>query len=469
MPIFGGSGHTFTTALVLTFTATSGASAQRAPEEMTAPGDPGSPGVVWRYRGESRVDATQWRAPARRATQDRAVVRHRLTLGIFNFIEGEPRRVHFEADLEVGADLAPPDDTLDAQPHTDRTTLDLRHAYLRLEDLPGPVSLTAGRHQLYDPAGFDAVDGATLTLTLPGVQVSGTGGWVAHRETWGFGPDVPAPQGSRPSSGHLWGLSVSSRVPGWLDARAAWRQRLDGEGDLTRSLAGAALRLTPLAALWVRGDASWDLIFDQLAEASAGVGVPLGPFTHVELGARRRRPVYDANSIWAAFDPQPHDAGFLSAQLGGARWRLLGRVDARRYHEASSGDGAEEAIGGELDGSLLFGPPEARAHLGLRGAMTEGYGGAQGGADVYGQLPLSFERGEEPLWLRGRLGVVYTEGADALAADTPWSGASGWALLALRWPASETSLLELLAESHHSAFTPARLRVMARLVLEEWL
>ncbi|MFN3202268.1 MAG: hypothetical protein ACE366_27940 [Bradymonadia bacterium] len=432
--------------------------------QTPAPGDAAAGGVVWHTHGQIWVDATRWRSPHRREIQDTTVVRHRLRFGAYNLIEGEPRRARLEVDLEIGADLGPPGSEVDALPYTRRATFDLRSAQLQLEDIVGPISLSAGRLQLFDPAGFDALDGARVTVALPHVHVHGAGGWAAHRRTWGAGPDQPTPEGVLPDpAGRLYGLGFhTQKLPG-VQLQGAWRQRVDGDGRIERSLAGAQLVLGALGPVSLQSRGTWDLYLKQPVELSAGADATVSDLLTLSTTVRRRRPIYAASSIWSAFDPRPFDALSAQGQLSTERWRGRLSADLRQYAD----DGRGQAV--RFDGQRLMGAVEAPGHVGVWSQLTWGHGGAQLRGDLNGAVPFLFERGEPPVWLRGRIGVVHSAGDDTLSRVAEWSGTSGWLLMALRWPASETAHIECVAESHHSAFTPARMRVMARIVAEEWL
>lgn len=433
-----------------------------------SPGDPGAPGARWRIRGQSWVDTTSWRSPFRGASQDQLQAQHRLTLEIYNLVEGDPQAVRFEGDLLIGADLAPPDDDLAPQPRPNRATFDLRYGALIADDLLGPIGLRAGRLQLYDPAGFDALDGGGLSLDLPHLYIEGVAGRPAHEGTWGAGPDVPSPEGLLPDpGGHLIGASARSQGIAWLDLQGAWRRRVDGDGgaDQERLGAEAVVRLGPW--LQLQGGGAWDVLFERWASLRGGLGGRWGDLS-VQIEGRLHRPTYGARSIWSYFDPLPYRGLRLSAHHSVGPWQIRGAVDGRRY----GGDDTPEADAAGAEAELIWieaTDPMGVTRLGLRLRHDRGFGGAQTVGDLSGQRPVGFELGERPLWLRGRLGWMHTAEADTLAARAPWAGATGWALAALRWPASESSAIELLAESHHSAFTPARIRLMAQLVVEDWL
>lgn len=430
----------------------------------------------WHTRARSRLEATTWRSPGRRALLDRTEVRQRLTLGIYDLGDDptdDPRRMHFVADLEMGSDLAPVDADLEALPDGRRTLLDLRYAYLRLSRVPGPLSLTVGRHQRWDAAGWDAVDGATVEVALPYVTLATTAGLAVRRGWAGPGPDFFDPDGQPldEERGFILGTSMSTVDLEPLRLSAAWRRQARGDDAVQRDVAGVTAEVGPLVGLTLIGGWRHDLIYRRLAEARLGAQLSLSPAWGLGARVRRVRPVFNADSIWGAFGPEPYDEIAADARWSRGAWQVEGEASIRRFRPGPTSEIAE--VTPEVDAALdaggrvtrRFGLPDEGAHLGAEAFVGEGYGGARHYGDVFGQVPLLFERGEPPVHLRGRLGVV------ALDADLSdrLDGASAWTLLAARWAASETAVLEAIFETHHSRWTPARYRVMGQFILEDWL
>ncbi len=415
---------------------------------------------------ESRLGLDRWRGATPDAVQ-RADVRQRLALGVFG-LEGDDAdrdvRVDFDADLEIGADLGPSPETQAALPVDRRARFDLHRAAFDLA--VGPFSAVVGRHVLVDEVGYDALDGVTARLAVgPSLGLEASGGLAVRRPWSGFGPDVYTPDGGDlpDRRGHVLGAAVFSRGFAPLQARASWRRLFDDA--VQREEAGLAAESRP--ADWLRLDAGlrYDTVWRRMSGLRADATVRASEAVSVAGGWQRDVPTFSADSIWNAFGAEPWDDVHASTWWADGPWRVLADGSVRFFDAGEDGGGrrAWEA-GVRFERAFDAGPGTGTA--GAEARLGTGYGGERHYGDVFAEVPVTPEPGAEPLRLRVRAGAVHLDDPSA-AFDR--DGVSGWLLVGARWPVTDTIALEAVAEEHASRVTPSRLRVMGRLVVEDWL
>lgn len=451
---------------------TAGAASAEPPPEETR----------YLIRSDTLLTADRWRG-ARVDAVDRTDVRQRLALDVY-FAAPDPRprrlRMAWYTDLEVGSDLGPVPADLEAVPDARRVELDLHHAFLAVTDIAGAVDVLVGRHTLFDVLGYDGLDGATVRVrAVPYVSAELTGGLAVRRGWSDFGPDIFSPDGTRLSDevGYLVGAALATRDLHWLHARAAWRRQFDDHVQTEE--AGVAAELRPLPRLSVLGELRYDAIYLRPSEVQAVVaGAPL-PELRLEAGWRRSVPSFSADSIWNAFSVEPFHEARGGGRLELGAWRLAADGSARFYDAsdaAAQAPGLDGPTGARVEadaepaweagaevvrGLLLLARP---AHVGAEARVGGGYGGERTYGDLFGRFPLPADPGEEPLWLRVRLGAVHFD--DGFRRDRD-GALSGWALLGLEWRPVETVRLDTLVEAHASELTPYRLRAFARASFED--
>jgi len=383
-------------------------------------------------------------------------------------------------DLEMGADIGPGAEELELRAHPRRSALDLYSASLMLEEFMG-WDLLLGRSLSFGVLGLDAVDGLHLeNRGIPYLRLKARGGLSPRRGWSNFGPDILGLEGGWPERrGYRLGFSVASRGLEHLNLEAAWRKEFDEALRLEES--GAAARLKLWRGLEFGGTLRYERFSARFSELSSFLS-----WRGAQISARgawaRRAPVFDAESIWSAFQVEPHDDLQLQLRRRAGPWSL-GLEGGLMIFPA--GEAASQRPGA-LNAAVLGRPPpgepeplddEQAYELGLRlsrqlgelqvGAELksgEGYGGRRRYGDLSLNLPLFLNPGAwRPARLKGRLGLLYF-------SDEPrreQAGTSGWGLLALDWPLSEHLRLDSLLEGHLNDLTGPRLRASLRLSLKD--
>lgn len=430
---------------------------------------------------ETRLTADRWRG-TRQAPVERLDVRPRLRLGVFDIEDdgAATDRYRFVADLEIGADFGRTDAERDASKQvlgeTRRARFDLYFAYFEghlVQTRTLGVTLLAGRHLLFDAVGLDAVDGVTVRVRLPFVQLEGTGG-LAVRSGWSnVGPDIYSPDGTTLPDvpAYLVGAAAETDLGDLVVFRGAWRRQFEDSAHVSREEVGGGLEVTPLRGLSFSAGTRYDAIFERVSNVEAGAGYSFLEAWRAEVAWRREHPSFSADSIWNAFSIEPYHDVSARLRFDPGLWRLsadggIRRFDGGEAHAAAGSiETTRDAYDAGLRGERLLGDPADDMAVGAEGRAGLGYGGQRIYGDVFGRMPVALTPGVAPLRLGGRLGAVHFE--DEQQAEL--SGVSGWAVATVGWRAAETVHLELLGEGHASRFTPFRGRLLAQVTLEEWL
>lgn len=437
-----------------------GACAAAAEAEPSAPG--------YRVYSETLLLLDRWRG-TEAVVVERTDVRQRLRLDAWGLVgeavvdgkDGGPR-LDLVIDLEIGSDLGPSLDMLEAIPDGRRTVLDLYRAHLQLRAWDA-LDARLGRLVLQDALGFDAVDGAAVELAVVPFVTARVHGGLGVRRAWSnFGPELYEPDDTllRDEAGAVVGAGLASRGLDAWHVDLAWRRHfagIDADGGLVRDELGAAVFGRPVEVLDLSAGAIGDLIFLRLSELRAGAGLRLGESGRVEGEWRRVHPSFAADSIWSWFVTEPSHAGRVAASWRPGLWFLGVDGELRRFD-----DGADAWIGGaRVDrGVGLFARP---ARVGVDARVGTGYGGERHHVDVYGRIPVPVGVANEPVDLRFRLGAAYFDVTDR----DDYDGWAGWAVLAGEWQATPRMRLDGTLEGHAHRAEDFRLRAMARLVVED--
>jgi hypothetical protein len=441
------------------------------------------PAQAARYHvgAESELVPDRW-VGLRAEGVDRRSLRQRLSRDAVELAGPEGAPVWFVSDLELGTDIGVPDAELDATPDARRTLLDLHRAWLGAR--VGPLELRFGRHDRIDEAGWDTLDGATVRVSAaPFLAVEASGGLAVRRGWSDFGPDLASVDGTRllDEPGWIVGGALATRGLTRLHGRAAYRRELQHDGgDVVRETAAAALEVAVLPRVWLTGGADYAVPFRTFSEVRAGIRSGLGTRAGLAAEWRRTRPTYSAESIWFAFGPTAHHRATVAAHVGFGPWRVdadagvrvfdSGELDAQApglLADAGEVEGVERrpiSVGG---GARLTRMLQDGGLWGAEARAEGGHGGRRSVGDVFGRVPIVVTPGQRPLVLRGRMGAVHIDQGHATPVLGSAEALSGWLLTAVGWQASEAAHLECVGETHHSAHTPLRLRVMARLTLRD--
>lgn len=442
--------------------------ASAAPWQTPAwPSDP-----AWRLQSWSSFDATQWQVGG--TVLDRADIRQRLRLTGWPMRQRDGRpRMEVALDLSIGSDLGPEPDAFAAQPDARRMQLDLFAAHVMLRDLGDRVDVTLGRRWFLDAIGSDAVDGLTVEGRLaPWFRLELAGGFAARRQWSLFGPDLFTPDGTRlvDRRGHVVRARIATHGLRWFAASAGISRQFDAVVQSER--VGASWRVGP-RALHLQSRLRYDVIHREALDVEAAVGRSTRR-SNLRLGWRRHRPAFSADSIWNAFVPVAHHAGFFAGDVTWAAWTLALDASARFYPPGP--DAAQtpgllmpvEPPAGETEAAWEGGARVTRridaGVIGASARHADGFGGLRQYGDVFTELGMPTILGRQQGTIRGRVGGVRFQPRDADARPVR----SLWALLAGVWRPEESMRIEASAEWYGADTLPHRMRVMGRLVLEDW-
>jgi len=423
----------------------------------------------YRVHSQTLLILDRWRG-TRTVSVDRTDVRQRLRLDAWRLGEGtavrDGPRFDLVLDLEVGSDLGPVPEVIDAVPDGRRVVLDLYAAELRVDDAFGVLDARIGRQRVLDALGFTALDGAVAELWLmPHVTLRVLGG-LEVRRTWNhFGPDLyeTGDTGLRDAPGGVIGLGVRTRDLGPHAVDVAWRRTLDDGGTLRDEIGAlAAIRLmAPLDAIVA---AVFDLVYLRPSELRMGLGWRVNPRTRVDAEWLRLHPTFAADSIWSAFVTEAHHAARLAGHHEAGPWRFTLDGELRAFDGGAGSDVADglAGVGGfRVDRGFMMAARQAR--VGLDGRLGLGYGGDRHHLDVFGRIPVARIGPDDPIWLRLRLGAAYFDVPDR----DDWDGWTGWLAAAAEWFAAEGVRLDGVIEGHAQRSESPRVRVMARFTLED--
>ena len=196
-----------------------------------------------------------------------------------------------------------------------------------------------GRQHITGRFGWTGVDGASLTLRIPGagLELTGYGGWGLARSI-----DVPI---NSPSLNPLDEYQIPERhiTAGaalgwrsrWADIRAEYQREVDRSVNFfisERAALTAVLR--PAEHLTLTGGTEYNL-----AEGwwgSSDLSLRYGDaHVNADVGVRRYRPFFELWTIWGAFSPVPYTALDGSFTVSPTR-RIRLRASGERYWYAAS-------------------------------------------------------------------------------------------------------------------------------------
>lgn len=425
----------------------------------------------WQIQAESSLDFTRWRGV--NTLIERADVQQRLVLNGWPLRQADGRpRLSVRLDLNIGSDLGPDAAAFNAQPDPRRMRLDLFGAQLVLHDLGDRVDVKLGRQWFLDALGADALDGLVVQARLAPFMALEAGAGFAVRRGWSnLGPDLFSPDGTRlpTERGQVIRARLATQGLRWLSASAGITQQADAVVQTRR--AGGAVRIGP-TALHVEGLGRYDLILRRTLRLQAAIARQSRRYT-LRAGWRRSRPGFSADSIWNAFVPVAHDAGFADVQARVGRWTLA--ADGA-LHVYPSGPTAAQTPGlpmpvqpPSVDADRAF---DAGAQISRRtdwgragGTLrwADGFGGARQFGDLFVTVPLPTMLGRMQNQLDARIGGIRF--APTLDADPVHSA---WAMLTGRWYPEENMRIEAVGEWYAATDEPGRLRIMGRLAVEDW-
>jgi hypothetical protein len=167
-----------------------------------------------------------------------------------------------------------------------------------------------GRQHIPGRLGWTGIDGAALTVRLPGMglELTGYGGWGLAR-----GLDVPINSPSlnplddfQLQDRHLTAGAVFGLRSRWADLRAEYRREVDPSVDFfisERTALTAVLR--PARSVTLTGGAEYDLAQGWWGTSDLSLQYSDARL-HADAGVRRYRPYFELWTIWGAFSPVPY-------------------------------------------------------------------------------------------------------------------------------------------------------------------
>ncbi len=288
----------------------------------------------------------------------------------------------------------------------------------------------------------------------------------------GYGRALDGLLGAR--AGLRWGHHLS------FDVQAQRRWSFDAAltpGDATRqtlvgeSRVGAALSASVSRAVNVTGAAIFDMLQQRLTLGQARLAARLPWEEHaVSVGVERRRPWFDASSIFNIFDPAPQDSFSLAYQLPIAPWRT--HLEARVWYRVYHGDlETQEQLGqAHPDDATALGAALMH-HTRLWGAAhwSSTLSALQAPSDYGGQQWLLDTRVRVPALTSGLFINARAVGAH-LRSASPRGGearvASG--LLGVDYPVLRVGRISVSVEQRVGDRAPRATNLYASLSLEAW-
>lgn len=422
----------------------------------------------------TRSDLRQ--APQQLFTQGLMLSGHDL-LGDRTGSLGAHLRFRYSSDLALQPPLA---GTPSLRLMDNALMLDL--AYVDYKPLPW-LSGRLGRHWSWGALGTRDLDGLTLRL-------AGTGELVPFVEG-SFGRDVQVAQGwLAPDTFDVQGLPATndSRLPSALHAQAraglGWGERLRVEGAALRrqtsaqygraatveeSRVGGALVVQPLDSLVLTAAGSWHMLLNAADRAQLQLAwrAPWAGIT-ASAGVERRRPWFNASSIFNLFGLTPHDSAHLTLALPvepldtGFELRVWGRAFHADADTADLGAGPDDAraAGAALaHDTRLAGRWRWRSQASVQ-LGPDDYGGDQYLLDTQLRVPGWIEQ----LSFTGRLlGIMAVTSHHRIGDELGLSATLGADI-----PVLDHGTLGVFIEHRVSSNLPALTSASAALTLEVW-
>jgi hypothetical protein len=241
------------------------------------------------------------------------------------------RGLSFRGNARWGVDLSE-----DVWPGT-QPALQLLEGYAEYS-IP-TIAARLGRQHIPGRLEWTGIDGAALTLRLPGprLELTGYGGWGLAR-----GLDVPINSPAlnpledfQLSDRHLTAGATLGLRSRWIDLRAEYRREVDPAVDFFISERAAVTGVLRAAdRLTLRGGTEYDLAQGWWGTSDLFVGYTDARLS-VDAGVRRYRPYFELWTIWGAFSPVPYTSVEGSAAFSPVRALRL-RAGGERYWYAES-------------------------------------------------------------------------------------------------------------------------------------
>lgn len=382
---------------------------------------------------------------------------------------------------------------------TQSSAASLDIAYLQWRALPW-LALTVGRQWSLSALGMGDFDGLKLNMRArqgqlkPALELWAGQATQANQGFWA--PDSFDLQGlpqaderfSRAGSVIIGGRAAlayedhlrleTSYQRQWSYVQAA-PGSVRGQWVEAQERVGAALQFNPTAQLNVSTSAAYHLLLQTLTQGrvDAAYRPAALPWLTLNAGASRRKPWFDASSIFNIFDPQPHDDlyGTLMLTSPSALSRLELRLwrrafyadedEAKPWGALTQAEGQANATGVGLSAStrqeLAQRLIELRANASYQ-AGDEGSGGDQLLLDTSAKAP-AFIRG---LFLNARLlGLVAWQPRTHLY---PSQERALSALAGIDYPVLERGTLSATVEQRFSTNLPTTTIAYMSLSLEVW-
>ncbi len=417
----------------------------------------------YRVRVDGRLQADEWVSGYGYVVR-RTDVQYRLQLDALPKW-GRAQGVAFFFDGDLGTDLGPSTEENRLDLGNQTTSLDLFRAEVMLAQTLPKVLIRLGRHTVYDPVGFDALDGASVrVMALPAVDIVGHAGLGLRTRWLNLGPVGPQPLNTvgRDRVGYVMGAGLESKLSPRFNFGLGWRRHF-GE-EIQQEKMGARLSIAPVHWLSLDSSVAGELIFGHLVDADVGLRLQIVEGLRIRAETRYHYPHFSADTIWASFARSPYHGAGLSLDYSEQRWRYWLRGEGRVYSDSTTQEDAlwfaprfeDESVAWLGHGAIERRLDRQGSSIGASASMNWGFGGRSAIASANLVAPIPWPHSYRPVEMNARLGAAWYEDA----ARSQWDGLSNWSVLGAAWRPDEGLRIGGQVEAFVSDRDRSRVRLM---------